>query len=227
MHIFDIDNPVWSTFSKIMDIIILNILFLIGCIPIITISTSFTAMYYTGMRIVSGDVVYVSKDFWNSYKTNFKQAFLTGVIVFDVGVILAVATYMTFYRESYVGKVLCVVLDVYYLGVVSYIFPLLAKFKTTVSTLFRNSMLMAIAHIPFTILNIGTFFIAGLTVYMYIGCLFIWAVGGIAALIVLQSLWFNYIFAKYMNQEDLELSDLYREEEKMAKQEKKTQDMRE
>lgn len=226
MHIFDIENPVWSTLSKLLDVMILNILFLLCCLPIVTISTSFTALYYTSMRMVSGNITYVSKDFFKSFKDNFKQAFVAGVIVFDIGVILAVFIYLSFLLNAYVGKVVSIVSALLVAAAVSYTFPALAKFTTTTSKLFYNSFAMAVLHIPFTILNLGVFFIAGLAAYMSFGFRLILLVFGCAAIALLQSLWFNYIFAKYMTEEELKRDEVYKTEERMAKKEKKAKEQR-
>ncbi len=225
MKVFDIDNPVWSTFSKIFDLIVLNIIFLISCIPIITISTAVTALYYTTMRIVSGNVSYVTRDYWKSFKENFKQALVTGVIVFDVGVILAFMTYLSYLSDAYLGKVVFTVADVLFAGAVSYIFPSLAKFKMDTGKLFYNSFLMTFVHVPFTILNLGVLFITGLGVYLSILVRVLLIFCGFSAIALLQSLWFNYIFAKYMSKEDIEREGVYREEEKLAKKEKKAKDI--
>lgn len=224
MKIFDIENPVWSTFSKVLDIIILNILFILCCLPVITISTSFTALYFTAMRIVSGNVTYVSRDFWNSFKQNFKQAFVAGIIVFDVGVILAVFTYLSFISNAYIGKVFFTILDILFVGMVSYVFPSLAKFNCTISELFHNSFLMTFVHIPFTILNLGVFLLTGIAAYLSIGVRALIVVCGFAVIALLQSLWFNYIFAKYMTKEERELNNMYRSEEKLAAKEKKAKE---
>ena len=221
MKVFDIENPVWSTFSKILDIMILNVLFLLCCVPVVTISTSFTALYFTAMRVVSGNVTYVSRDFWNSFKSNFKQAFVTGVIVFDAGVILAVGTYLSFISNAYVGKVFFVALDFLFAAVVSYVFPSLAKFECSTGKLFYNSVVMAFVHIPFAIFNLRIFVLVRIFAYMNLSVRLLMLVCGFAVIALLQSLWFNYIFEKYMTKEELELNQTFRTEEKMAAREKK------
>lgn len=221
LKVFDIENPVWSTFSKILDVIILNVLFLLCCIPVITIGSSVTALYFTAMRLVSGNVTYVTRDFFRSFKQNFKQSLVTELIVFDAGVILAVFTYLCVIVDSYMGKVVFIVGDILFAAVLTYVFPALAKFNVSTKKLFYNSAVMAVVHFPFTILNVGILFLAGVFAYYNFGARMILLVFGVAAIAVLQSLWFNYIFAKYMTKEELEENEFYREEERRAKQEKK------
>ena len=45
MKLFDFDNPVWSACSKVFDLILLNIIFILCCIPVITIGPAITLLY--------------------------------------------------------------------------------------------------------------------------------------------------------------------------------------
>ncbi len=221
LQFFDIENPIWSTFSKVMDVIILNFLFVICCIPIITIPASFTALYFTSMRLIAGDITYVHQDFFSSFKSNFKQALVSGMIVFDAGVILGVLTWFSFSIESYLGKVVFVVLDVFYAATITYTYPILAKFTVSIKDLFRNSALMAVANLPFTFLNLGVLFICVVPAYYTLPAKVILLAFGCAAAAVLQSLWFNYIFKKYLDAETLKNKEIFEEEASLAKKEKK------
>ena len=221
MKLFDFDNPVWSACSKVFDLILLNIIFILCCIPVITIGPAITALYYTTLRMTSGRLSYVAAEFWKSFKENLKQGMLTGIIVFDVGVMLAVGTYFSFWVNAYFGKVLFVVLDVMAVTVALYTFPMLAKFQTTTAQLFRNSALMAVKYLPVTVLQTGIWFLAG-----YFACnlylagaimLFI----GFAGIATIQSFWLNYLFSNFTSQEEKEKDLEYQREAALAKQEKR------
>ncbi len=224
LRFFDIENPVWSTFSKVMDVIILNFFFIVCCIPVITIPASLTALYYTSMRLLSGNITYVHKDFFDSFKSNFKQGLLVGVLVFDAGVILAVLTYLSFASGSYLGKVVLTVLDVFFAASVTYTFPILAKFTVETKEIFRNSVIMAVVHIPFTFLNVGLLFICTVPVYYTLPMKVIMLFFGCSAAALLKSVWLNYIFKKYLDSETMKNDEIFREEERIAKKEKKAKD---
>ena len=83
--------------SKVADMIILNILFLITCIPIFTIGASMTALYYVTLRMVSGEEGPVSKDYFRSFKQNFRQATVIWLIL------MSSCWYMTFARFGTAG----------------------------------------------------------------------------------------------------------------------------
>ena len=70
--------------SKFIDMIMLNVIFLISCIPVFTIGAAWTAMYYTCVKVIRRDRGKVWQEYKHSFVVNFKAA--TGVWV-----ILAVA----------------------------------------------------------------------------------------------------------------------------------------
>lgn len=221
MRIFDIENPVWSTLSKVLDAIILNLLFVLCCIPVITIGASLTALYYTSLRMVSGDMSYVSRDFFDSFKQNFKQSIPVEFVVFDAGVIISFVTWICFVNNLRFPKALCVVAVVLFAAVISYTFPILSKFNVSTGQLFRNSILMAVANIGYTVLNL--ILLGGAVLLIRANRLYIaiFLAFGCSLIAIIQSLWFNRIFKKYMSDQEKEIQQEFRDEEKAAKQEKK------
>ena len=68
------DNIFIRMLSRVGDAMLLSILFVLSCVPIITIGTAFTSLYYTAMKGISGDDGYIWKFYTRSFKQNFKQA---------------------------------------------------------------------------------------------------------------------------------------------------------
>ena len=78
--LFDIDNPVIAFLSRLADLIGLNFLFLICCLPVFTIGAAWTALYYVTVKMVRKEESYIWKDFFKSFRENFKQATLIWLI---------------------------------------------------------------------------------------------------------------------------------------------------
>ncbi len=53
--------------NSLADMIYLSCLWLIGCIPILTVGTSTTALYYAAMKSIRGDGS-VAKNFFKAYR---------------------------------------------------------------------------------------------------------------------------------------------------------------
>ena len=81
MKFFNYDSPFWSFMSRIADLVIVNILWLVFCIPVFTIGASTAAMYRVTLNLVRGEGGGVVRSFWASFKLNFKQGVLLFLIL--------------------------------------------------------------------------------------------------------------------------------------------------
>ena len=79
--IFDMDSPVMRFLSRMADLMIMNLVVTICCIPIVTIGASITAMHYVMLKLVRGEDGYIVKDFFKSFKQNFKQSTIIWLIM--------------------------------------------------------------------------------------------------------------------------------------------------
>ncbi len=73
-RIFNMDNKFFTFMGKAADLILLNIIFLICCLPVVTIGASVTAMYYVTLKMVRNEESYISRSFFQSFRQNFRQA---------------------------------------------------------------------------------------------------------------------------------------------------------
>ena len=63
MKFFNLDSPVMQALGKMADLMWLNILTLICCIPVVTVGASLTAMHYMALKIVRNEECYITKGF--------------------------------------------------------------------------------------------------------------------------------------------------------------------
>ena len=80
-RIFRMDSPFTEAMTKLFDMIALNIIFLICCLPVITVGASCTALHTITMKIAKGDDPSVIKEFFHALKSNFPQATLTWLLL--------------------------------------------------------------------------------------------------------------------------------------------------
>ena len=76
---FNPDNPVMEFIAKIFDLVILNLIFIFSCVPIITIGASTSALSYVTLKMVRGEDPYIWRNFWKSFRQNFKQGTLVWI----------------------------------------------------------------------------------------------------------------------------------------------------
>ena len=90
MKLFNLDSPVMVFLSKVANLMILNVLTIICCIPIFTAGAAITALYYVTIKMARGDDPYIIKGYFKSFKENFKQATIIWLIMLVILAIIAV-----------------------------------------------------------------------------------------------------------------------------------------
>lgn len=158
MKFFDSDGPLMQGLGKLADLMILNLIALICCVPIITIGASLTALYYMALKMVRNEEVYIVKGFWKSFKQNFRQATIIWLIQIIVMAILG-ADYVIVYMNpemspNIVVQVLFLATSLLAIATFTFIYPVLSKFDNSIPRTFKNTFLMAIMQMPKVILMV-------------------------------------------------------------------------
>ncbi len=143
--IFRYDGPIFGPLSKAADIVILNFLMLLGCLPVVTIGASVTAAHFAALRIVRGEG-HVIRDFWDSFRQNFKQATAVWLIL-AVALSLFVVGILFFGRSNSVITVICLIGLILAFAVTLWVFPVLSKFVNSVGNTIRNGALLAVQQL--------------------------------------------------------------------------------
>lgn len=168
-RLFNMDNKFFTFMGKVADLIIVNLLCVLCCLPIVTMGASLTALHYVTMKMVRNEESYIVKSFFKSFKENFKQATIINLIMLVVGIMLFLDINIVKRMSGKLYSALFVVFIAFlllYMLVFLYIYPVLAKFYNTIKHTFINAFLMSIRHLPYTfvmlvitLLPIGVFFI--------------------------------------------------------------------
>ena len=156
--LFNLDAPIWSFMGKVADLVVINLLVVVCSLPIFTIGAAWTALYYVVMRMVRKEEGYIIKDFFRSFKENFKQATVIWliflaiimIIVGDVYIYVMVPGQIPGVIMTIVGILGCVVM-----GTLIYVFPMLARYSNTIKNTIKNAFVLSIANIPFTLIFIA------------------------------------------------------------------------
>lgn len=206
-RLFEMDGPFISILTKIADLVILNTLFIICSLPIVTLGASYTALYYVTLKMVKNEECYTAKSFFKSFKQNFKQATVLWLIIFVVGAVL----YYDFkiingdfsevlLLSETTGSVMTVLLmsiSLIYTFTSVYVFPVLSRFDNSNRNTLKNSLIMSIRHFPSTIAVILVTFVPFVIMYFSPNTLIlIFLIFALSAYI--NSFMFVKIFRKYM-----------------------------
>ncbi len=155
---FNLDNPLFTILSKIADLLVLSIIYILLCLPIITIGPATTALYYTVVKVIRRERGYVFREFFKSFRLNFKKGAIVGVIITIIQLILAFDLYYAWGilgEDSQKGSILLGVftaLIIFTIAFVIYVYPLLSRFEMSYRQIFKSTIFMSIRHFPSTFL---------------------------------------------------------------------------
>ena len=150
------DSPLMRFLTKIADLMVLNILFCVTSIPLITIGASWTALYSVTLKMVRDEEGSVSRSYFRSFRQNFRQATLLwlGVLVVLALLVLDIRVLNGMAGATAPGLLRVGVEILAFLGimVLQYLFPSLARFEASLADTLKNACMMALAHLPKTAL---------------------------------------------------------------------------
>jgi len=200
--LFSTDGKLFRGLEKAVNVVYLNVLWLIFSIPLITIGASTTAMFSVMMKMGRDREGYIFKDFLKSFKENFKQATIIWGILLFAGTLLVADMYYFFTiaewkNANYIGMIFLGVSVVFILGVM-YIFPLQAQFHNKIKQTIKNAFFLASKHFGWSMLLLLIYLIMIFLVYLfwYVAG---WCIIGICAYIA--ACIYNKIFVKYIPEE--------------------------
>ncbi|MFR7377912.1 MAG: YesL family protein [Oliverpabstia sp.] len=87
-RLFNMDNKFFTVMGRVADLMMLNIVFIICCLPIVTIGASLTALHYVTLKMARNEESYIIRSFFKSFKQNFKQATVINLIMLLFGGLL-------------------------------------------------------------------------------------------------------------------------------------------
>ena len=133
----------------------LNLVFILFCIPVVTIPTALTAMSRVVMLMIMDKPVYPFGDFFAEFKAEWKRATVAGLVYFPL---LALAVYgLYFYAnvvDNYILYTLSIVACVSVLIIGFYLFPMLAMLDLKIKEIFKNAVLLTFVRMPQNILTL-------------------------------------------------------------------------
>ncbi len=207
---FDMDSPVMRVLNRVGDLLILNFLMIICCIPIVTVGAAFTAMHYVLLKIVRDEEGYLIRGFFKSFVTNFKQATLIWLLMLLVIAVYVGDCLIFNYSGLVFPKALIiavVAVAILFLMITVYVFPLQARFDNSIKNTLKNALILAFANLPRTILMIVCYAVPLVLAYFSSYALVFVVMFGISAPAYGAAWIYSGIFKK-LEPEPEEVSDL-------------------
>ncbi|MCM1386844.1 MAG: DUF624 domain-containing protein [Bacillus sp. (in: Bacteria)] len=197
------NSPVIAFLNKLTDLILLNVLLIICCLPVVTAGAAVTAAYYVSITSIRCGDGYVVRRFFTSFKKNFRQITPVWIAIFICTLILAADMLFWYRLGSGFGKVMFIVSAVVAFLLLIWtlwIFPVFAKLEGRTRELLKNAAAFAVGYFPYTVIVL---LITGAVVYANLTSLIangIMLFVGFALVSYVKSFFFYRVFMNHIDE---------------------------
>lgn len=154
---YAIDGKFFRVMSKLGDLMILNLMWVIGSLPVITLGASTAALFKVTMEMADNKEAYVVKTFWRTFCQSLKSATIVWMLFLSVQTVLIFAAALLWqYPVSAVKNVFTVIFWMAEIAVCLvwvYVIPLQVLYpgKAPAAILYRAAF-TGIWKLPWTVL---------------------------------------------------------------------------
>ena len=146
----------------------LNFIFLIFCIPIVTIGPAIGALTSVTIKMVKDEPVDWFYDFKEAFKKNWKQSFVLGILQSIVAIVIGCAflyyfqlTGIAYYCMMFIISVISAIVFMSFI----YLYPMTILVNLKIKDIVKNSYLLSIINIKYSIITLAVcllVFVAGI-----------------------------------------------------------------
>ena len=162
-RLFNPDAPIMVFLTKLAYCAYLNILWLICCIPIVTVGAATTALFTVTLKMVKNEEGNITSQFFRAFKENFKQSTIVWLILLALGILLALDGY-ALYRLRFENAFWTCLTAIYlivlaaYAIITMYIYALMAYFENSIINMFKNSIMIGMRYLICTAVMAAIYF---------------------------------------------------------------------
>ena len=208
--IFNPESGLMKGLSYMGDLMILNFLYMLCCIPVITIGPAAAALYTIALKMAKEEDAGIVKPFFKAFKENFRKALviwiifllLGAVIWFGSGVVKADPQKFPFIISAvYTAVAIAAWLTV------SWVFALQARYENTIKNTIKNAFILGAANpLKSLVIMLLTALIPGLflfATYIFLRLSVIWFLLGFSGTAVINSVLMHKAFDRINTEESL------------------------
>lgn len=195
-------NPVIDFINTLCNFFALNLVFLVTCIPVFTIGSALSSLYYVMGKETKGEYGYLVRTYLREFRQNLKNGAIAFLLLFAAGSLLVFNLLFwpvqgTVFSSAVTG--LLAALCVIWLVIFHYTFPIIGRFVNSPLHSMKNAWALALRNLKWTLVLLLTDVSAACL------CLFLpldtvlsaWLSLGFALMAYCQSFIFNKVFLPY------------------------------
>lgn len=147
-------NPVLDFINTLCNYVVLNLVFLITCLPVFTIGTALSSLYYVTLKEARGEYGYLARPYLSEFRKNLKSGTAAFGILFLIGAVLLFNLVFWYSMGTVLTSVLSglfILALVVWLFVFTYTFPLIARFQNSTKQTLKNALCLMMTNVKSTI----------------------------------------------------------------------------
>ena len=147
-------NPVLDFINTLCSFIALNIVFLITCIPVVTIGAALSSLYYVTLKEARGEYGYLVRPYLREFRRNLKAGTAAFVILFVIGAALLFNLVFWYSMGNALSAVLTglmIIALLVWLLIFTYTFPLIGRFENTTKQTLINAFCIMMSNVKPTL----------------------------------------------------------------------------
>ena len=208
------ENKAFRGINKLLDLYLAGFLWVVFCIPVVTVGASTTALYYTVRKSIKGDRGYVWGNFWNAFKDHFLGS-VKITVIFEIllgFVVLDRKIMESFLQQgSKLGLFYYFFLVLQFLMIAWWLWTAFyrARFTQTWKLSIKNAAILTFAHLPWTIAMVAIVILVSIVVWASIFYMFMMPLLPMVPSLVFFGcdIFLEPIFRRYMSEEDLKAQE--------------------
>ena len=175
-----IDSRFYSILVFISNIFLLNVLWLLFCLPILTLFPATAAMFGVVRQWIIHKDSSVFPTFIRCFKENFKQSFIIQFIWLFLAAFLFLDYTISLklgFLKTFISPIL-IFLGFFLMMGSTFLFPSIVQFKTSIRNIVKNMVFLSIVYFPFSLLICIVILLIALVLYIFpLSMLFIGSLG--------------------------------------------------
>ena len=212
--LFKPEAPIWKFMELFVELVKLNIIFLLTSLPIVTIGASITAMNSVCFKLREKRVGYIVDDYFNAFRGNFKNSIITWIVFLCYLVTLVMAINSRALNQGTI--IMLGIASSMVLTVVIYALAMFARFDNGLLDTIVKASLIGVVGIPYIIvimLMMIALTMATFTTYltMFIA-LPMWILFGFSTVGYISAVFYLRVFRRFTDNKYLEEIDNIRKE---------------
>lgn len=215
--LYNPDSPVMQFLTKVADLMILNVVYLVFCIPIFTIGAATTALYRVMLNYEKDETANPARQFWRAFRANLKPATILFLIML-IPIAFMICYFMVIVGAAYSGSkafvIICCVAVLLIMMLWSFLWPMQAQFENSIGNTIKNALLLSVGHFPIAVLmsaiNLFPLLLLSFFPDVFLRISMLWILFGFALIAKINTKMILKVFKPFLqaaDAEDTEIAD--------------------